>query len=89
MQPDIVSAARFADMAEIHQARAMSPEEKFFAGARLFEEDCERLKETLRKENPGSDEDEIYTMLGKRLHMARLEKEAALYEVNKRTSNSQ
>jgi hypothetical protein len=45
------------------------------------------MGETLPKENPGSDEDEIYTMLGKRLHMARLEKEAALYEVNKRTSN--
>ncbi|MDP4626430.1 MAG: hypothetical protein NWT08_14995 [Akkermansiaceae bacterium] len=41
MQPDIESDARFADLAKIRQARAMSPEEKFLAGAELFEEACE------------------------------------------------
>ena len=37
-------------------ARAMSPEEKFLAGARLFEEVCERMAAGLRAENPGADE---------------------------------
>lgn len=41
MQPDIEADARFADMAKIRQARAMSPAEKFLAGAELFEEACE------------------------------------------------
>ena len=41
MQPDIEGDARFADMAKIRQARAMSPAEKFLAGAQLFEEACQ------------------------------------------------
>lgn len=36
----IASDARFAEMAKIRQARAMSPWMKFRAGADLFEEAC-------------------------------------------------
>lgn len=41
MESDIEGEARFADMAKIRQARAMSPADKFLAGARLFEEACQ------------------------------------------------
>jgi hypothetical protein len=71
MEPDIEGDARFADMAKIRQARAMSPAEKFLAGPRLFQGVCERMKEGLRDENPGSDEDEIHAMLRKRFRLLR------------------
>jgi hypothetical protein len=71
MQPDIESDARFADMAKIRQARAMSPAEKFLAGPRLFYGVCERMKEGLRDENPGCDEETIHQLLRKRFQILR------------------
>lgn len=71
MQPDIESDARFADMAKIRQARAMSPAEKFLAGPRLFQGVCERMKEGLRDENPECDEEMIASLLRKRLKILR------------------
>ena len=40
MESTIASDARFAERAKVRQARAMSPEMKFRAGADLFEEAC-------------------------------------------------
>lgn len=69
MEPEIKGDAMFVDMAKIRQARAMSPAEKFLAGPRLFQGVCERMKEALREENPGSDESEIHAMLRERLRL--------------------
>jgi len=69
MEADIKGDAKFVDMAKIRQARAMSPEEKFFAGPRLFQGVCERMKEALREENPDSNESEIHAMLRERLRL--------------------
>ncbi|MDP4790773.1 MAG: hypothetical protein NWR99_02740, partial [Verrucomicrobiales bacterium] len=60
-----------ADLAKIRQARAMSPEEKFLAGPRLFQGVCERMKEGLRDENPGCDEETIHSLLRKRFQILR------------------
>jgi len=40
MEMAITSDARFAQLAKIRQARALSPEMKFRAGGDLFEEAC-------------------------------------------------
>lgn len=71
MKPDIGSDARFADMAKIRQARAMSPAEKFLAGPRLFKGVCERMKEGLRDENPECDEEAIHSLLRERFRLLR------------------
>ena len=72
MLEDIASDARFADLAKIRQARAMSEEERTLAGPRLFSGVCDRMKEGLRDENPAAAEDEIHQHLLRRL--ARLRK---------------
>jgi hypothetical protein len=41
METEIASDARFADLAKVRQARLLSPEMKFRAGADLFEEACQ------------------------------------------------
>lgn len=71
MQQDIESDIRFAELAKIRQARAMSPAEKFLAGPRLFRGVCERMKEGLRDENPSCDEKAIHVLLQKRLKILR------------------
>jgi hypothetical protein len=53
------------------RARATPPEEKVLAGARLFEEVCERMAAGLRDENPGADEDKIQELLRRRLDFLR------------------
>ena len=79
MQPDIEGDLRFAEMAKIRQARAMSPAEKFLAGPRLFAGVCDRMKEGLRDEHPGLDENSIHALLAKRLKILRkLESEGQL-----------
>jgi len=59
----IATDARFADLAKVRQARMMSEEERVLAGPKLFEGVCERMKEGLRDENPGSTEHEIRRLL--------------------------
>ncbi len=71
MQPDIESDIRFAELAKIRQARAMSPAEKFLAGPRLFQGVCERMKEGLRDENPDYDDRAIHALLTNRLRILR------------------
>jgi hypothetical protein len=55
------------------RARAMSPEEKFLAGQRLFEEECEQLRATIRKEMPGLCEEMLDLELRSRLEQQREE----------------
>jgi hypothetical protein len=53
------------------RARATPPEQKVLAGARIFEEVCERMAAGLRDENPGADEDQIQELLRQRLDLLR------------------
>jgi hypothetical protein len=53
------------------RARATPPEEKLLAGARLFEEVCERMAAGLRDENPDADESTIQELLRRRLDLLR------------------
>ena len=70
MQPDIESDARFADMAKIRQARAMSPAEKFLAGAQLFEEACQWSLAGISARFPHLSEEERMLKLRKHLETA-------------------
>jgi hypothetical protein len=52
-EEDIIrQQARLVEEEKIRQARAMSPAEKFLAGAELFEEACERSLAGIRHRNP-------------------------------------
>ena len=50
--------AKLVEEEKIRQARAMSPAEKFLAGAELFEEACERSLAGIRFRNPELTEDQ-------------------------------
>lgn len=66
------STARAIWLAKVHQARSMSAHERFLAGPRLFAGVCDRMKEGLRDDHPGSSEDDIHRLLLARL--AKLQK---------------
>ncbi len=53
------------------RAREIPPEQKLSAGARIFEEVCERMAAGLRDENPGADEAAIEHLLRRRLELLR------------------
>lgn len=57
------STARAIWLAKVRQARAMSAQERFLAGPRLFNGVCERMKEALRDDHPASSEEEIHRLL--------------------------
>jgi hypothetical protein len=56
---------------QIRQARAMSPEEKLFAGARLFDRVCRIMADGIRHEYPDADERQVREILIQRLRLAR------------------
>ena len=61
-------------LGKVRQARTMSAEERVLAGPRLFAGVCERMKEGIRDDHPGSDEDEIHSLLLRRIELlAKLE----------------
>lgn len=64
----IASDARFAEMAKIRQARAMSPWMKFRAGADLFEEACLWTLAGIKAQYPGFTESERREELRRRLN---------------------
>ncbi len=51
----IAAQARAADLAKVRRARAMTPFEKFDAGASLFEEACAWTMAGIAHQNPGWD----------------------------------
>lgn len=51
----IAAQARAADLAKVRRARAMTPFEKFDAGASLFEEACAWTMAGIVHQNPGWD----------------------------------
>ena len=62
---------------KVRTAEAMSPAEKFIAGARLFDYACEITKAGIRSEHPEADEARILEILRERLEWARRREERA------------
>ena len=56
---------------KVDQARRMTPEEKFLAGARLFDYACSITVAGIRQQFPQADEREILRILRERLEIAR------------------
>lgn len=55
---------------KVEAARRMSPEEKLFAGAELFDYACEITKAGIRHQLPEADEEEVLRILRERLALA-------------------
>lgn len=55
----------------ILRARRMSVEEKFLAGAELFEEVCQRMVDGIRCQFPAADETRVREILHQRLQLLR------------------
>ncbi|MBY0527877.1 MAG: hypothetical protein K2R98_31055 [Gemmataceae bacterium] len=53
------------------RARRMSFEEKFLAGAELFEEVCQRMADGIRFQFPDADETQVRDILHQRLQLLR------------------
>ncbi len=70
MAENIASDARFADMAKIRQARAMSPGMKFRAGGDLFEEACQWSLAGLAARFPSLTDRELHEKLRQHLKLA-------------------
>lgn len=56
---------------KVRSARQMTPEQKFFAGPRLFARCCRIMLDGLRHENPGADEQRLKELLQERLNLIR------------------
>lgn len=67
----IAELASKIDREKIERARKMSPSEKFFAGAELFEEACEISMQAIRNEYPDSSEEQVLAELKSRLERGR------------------
>jgi hypothetical protein len=69
------------DREAIEKARAMSISEKFLAGARLFEEECDVTRSEIRLMKPDWNDEQVEAELNRRLDVARDEKTACLAKV--------
>jgi hypothetical protein len=69
------------DPEAIKEARAMSISEKFLAGARLFEEECEVTRAEIRLMKSDWNDEQVEAELNRRLDVARDEKTACLAKV--------
>jgi hypothetical protein len=56
---------------EVLSARAMTPEEKLLAGARLFDYACEIARAGIRRQHPEADDRQVETLLEQRLALGR------------------
>ena len=56
---------------KVRAAKLMSDEDRFFAGARLFEQVCRVMSDGIRDEFPQADEQQVLRILRKRLALAR------------------
>ena len=55
----------------ILRAREMSPDEKFYAGAQLFERACQIMVAGIRNQFPNADEAQVADILEQRLQLVR------------------
>ncbi len=56
---------------KVRAARLMSPEEKFLAGPRLFDHACEIARAGIRAQHPEASEEQVETLLARRLAIGR------------------
>lgn len=77
MSDPIRQLAEQLDREEILRARAMPPEEKLLAGARLFDRVCRIMKDGIRHQFPDADERQVREILRERLALARRLEEMA------------
>jgi hypothetical protein len=61
------------------RARRTPPEKKFLDGVRLFEYDCQIMKERIRNEFPDADEEHVYEVLIDRINLIRQLEELGVY----------
>jgi hypothetical protein len=61
---------------KLERARRMSPDDKFLAGARLFERSCRIMMDGIRAEHPDADENRVRKLLRERLALLRRLEEA-------------
>jgi hypothetical protein len=76
-----IPKAYVRDREAIEKARAMSISEKFLAGARLFEEECEVTRSEIRLMNPDWNDEQVEAELNRRLDVVRDEKTAFLAKI--------
>lgn len=62
---------------KVRAAEAMSPADRFIAGARLFDYACEITKSGIRAQHPDADEATVLNILRERLEWARRREERA------------
>jgi len=55
----------------VRRARAMPPEEKLLAGARLFDLSCRIMADGIRHEHPQASDEEVQQILRERLALIR------------------
>lgn len=65
---DLVAAAH-AD--KVRAARAMSPTDRFLAGARLHDMGCRIARDAIRNQHPGLSDEEVCRLLRLRLEIQR------------------
>lgn len=70
MEEVIVNDARATFLAKVRQARAMTPEEKFRAGAELFEESCRWVEAGIAARFPDAGPEDLAIRLRKQLELA-------------------
>ncbi|MEW6250212.1 MAG: hypothetical protein AB1716_06175 [Planctomycetota bacterium] len=58
-------------LAKVRSARGMPPEEKFLAGAQLFDYACEIARAGIRAQHPDANEEQVEELLGQRLALGR------------------
>lgn len=71
MDERIASDARFAALAKVRQARMLSPEMKFRAGADLFEEACQWTLAGIANRFPEASETERGERLRRQLNLTK------------------
>ncbi len=62
---------RAVDLAKIERAKAMTFEQRFLAGADLFEYACSVAKDGIRMQFPSASDEEVDRVLSERLSRAR------------------
>ena len=70
MDARIADDARAAFRAKVRQARAMTPEEKFRAGAEIFEDSCRWMEAGIAARFPNAGSEERAGMVRKQLALA-------------------
>jgi hypothetical protein len=64
---------------KVEQARRVPPEERMLEGIRMFDRECEKMRDEIRKASPGYSEADVSQEIRRRLKEADAENEATFY----------